>query len=272
MEQQRSKEWFEKRKHKVTGSQAGAILGLSPWKSREEVMQDWLYGSKFKGNAATEYGTFHEEYALADFEQSMGVKVEETGFHIHPELDWLGASPDGLVGDDAVVEIKCPFGKRDDLNPEFKPLAEQSHYYAQVQIEMACTGRNKCYFYQWNRHAAVCELVEFDQRWFDISKILLEDFIIEFEERKKETTSDEMICARFHELKEIFEIAKADLEQHKNLMIEKAAGQKRIFGDVSAYPVERKGSVPYAKVLKEHLPDLDLEPYRGEPTTSWVVK
>ena len=55
-------------------------------------------------------------------------------------------------------------------------------------------------------------------------------------------------------------------------MIEKAEGKKRIFGNVSAYPVERKGSVPYAKVLKEHLPDLDLEPYRGEPTTSWVVK
>ena len=91
MEQQRSKEWFEKRKGRVTGSRVGAILGLNPWQTREDVMRAMVreyHGapSEFEGNVATEHGKAHEEEATLDFTLETGLDVEETGFHTFE--DW----------------------------------------------------------------------------------------------------------------------------------------------------------------------------------------
>ena len=151
-EQQRSIGWFEKRKGKITGSIVGAILGLSPFKKEKEVLRDLVRAyhgaeSEFKGNIATEYGNKNEPVAIKNFELETGKEVIETGFHIHPILSWLGASPDGLVGDNAIIEIKCPYGKR--RGESFNSIQDQLHYYAQMQIEMNCTGRKLAIFYQW---------------------------------------------------------------------------------------------------------------------------
>ena len=62
---------------------------------------------------------------------------------VHPVYDWFGASPDGIVNDETVLEIKCPFNLRNELLPQFKSIESQPHYYAQLQLEMACTGKNK---------------------------------------------------------------------------------------------------------------------------------
>ena len=272
MIEQRTKEWHEQRKRKVTGSQAGAILGDCPWRSRDDVMNDWLYGSDFKGNAATEYGNFHEPQAIADFELATGITVGKCGFYVHPEYDWLGASPDGLIVNDSVLEVKCPFGFRDNENPEFKNLKDQPHYYAQVQLQMACTGRKKAYFYQWNRFSSHLEVIDYDDDYIQsiIPKLL--GFIDEFKERQKELESDKFLAVQYHFLKSEADAAIDLLEKHKKLMIEKASGKKRKFGDVSVYPVERKGSVAYSKAIKELMPDADLEQWRGKSSVSWVVK
>ena len=52
-----------------------------------------------------------------------------------------------------------PLSKRNDLIPEFKSIYQQKHYYAQLQLEMACTGTRKAHFYQWNRHVDSVEMV-----------------------------------------------------------------------------------------------------------------
>ena len=142
MIEQRSEEWFKQRVGMITGSRVGGILGLSPFNKPEDVMRSIVrehHGapSEFEGNVATEYGNEHEDAAIFALEQELGIQIEETGFHKVSE--WLGASPDGLVGD-AVVEIKCPYGKRNATSEsDFKSAREQPHYYAQMQIEMFCT-------------------------------------------------------------------------------------------------------------------------------------
>ena len=262
-----------KRKHRVTGSQAGAILGLSPFMSREDVMQEWLHGSTFTGNAATEYGTFHEDYALADLclETSEHIEKNEE-FFIHPDWTWLGATPDGFIGTDAVVEIKCPFNLRDKEEPDFKSINDMPHYYAQIQIEMFCTGRKRCYFYQWTRTHSQLEIVDFDQQWFDDNLVTLRDFIADFESRKASISDDEQLAAEYIAAKQALDDAKSAVDKIKSKMIERADGKKRKFGSLSVYPVHRKGSVALAQIIKDHLPDFDIEPYRGAPSTSWVVK
>lgn len=259
----------KERNGRITGSIAGAVLGLSPFKTREDVMQDFLYGSTFTGNAATEYGKFHEEYAMADFPHPL--EPSNDGFVVHPEHDWLGCTPDGYSGDH-VVEIKCPYGLREKESPEFKTLREQPHYYAQVQIEMACTGKDKAYFYQWNRFTWNIEEVGLDQPWLDENLPILKSFLDEVETRKLSLTSDEALAREYHTLKAALDDAKEKLSAHKEKLIDIAGGKKRKFGDVNVYPTVRKGTVSYSKVVKDHLPNLDLSPYTGTPTTVWTVK
>lgn len=92
---------------------------------------------EFTGNVATEYGTAMEPEAIEAFEFATGLKVEKAPFV--PYDDWLGASPDGYVGNDELIEVKCPFGLRKDEMAQFKSIHDQPHYYAQIQIQLYVT-------------------------------------------------------------------------------------------------------------------------------------
>jgi putative phage-type endonuclease len=171
----------EQRKGRITGSQAGAILGLNPWKSEKQVMDDML-GITKRGpdTAPLIYGKFNEEHAKFYFEIENNLVVEPCGFYIHPEHDWLGATPDGLVGDCALIEIKCPYGLRDKENPIFKTVDDLPHYFAQMQIEMDCAKRDKCYFYQWSIYGSRLDIINKDQSWLDENIPKLKDFYDDF--------------------------------------------------------------------------------------------
>jgi putative phage-type endonuclease len=264
--------WLKERKHKVTGSQVGAILNLSPFSDREKLMNDWLTDKKFEGNVATQWGIDNEDLAKANYEKLMHTTVEDAYFVTHPKHEWLGASPDGYVGELTLVEIKCPYGKRNDPVPEFKSIHDQPHYYAQIQIQLYCTGRTHCHFFQWTPNLCEMEIVEFNQKWIDENLPKLREFYDEFLVRSDLVGDDLDLCNEYHELKQDFDEAKEKLDAHKKLMIAKADGKKRIFGDVQCYPSESKGSINYRKALEDNAPDLDLEPYRGKSSTTWTVK
>jgi len=277
---QRSPEWFKARAGKVTGSRAGAILGLDPNTSRAQVLREMILEYQglekdFKGNVATEYGRFHEEYAQADFELMHEKKVREVGFVVSDKHEWLGASPDGLLGDDSVLEIKCPYGLREDPEPVFKKIGDLPHYYAQVQIEMICTGRVNCYFYQWSNYGSDLQIVYKDFDWIDEYLPRLYEFYEEYMRLRENPIADaeySVLADAYRDAKDQLEIAKENLEVVKRQLIEQAGGVKAKIGGLSVYPVTRQGSVSYTKVVKDHLPELDLEPYRGKSTTTWAVK
>lgn len=265
---QKTDEWLKQREGKITGSTAAAALGISPFMTKQDLMLTLLGHKKFEGNVATQYGEFHEELAIQDFEMELTCKVEEVGFLQHPDIEWLGASPDGLVGDDAVLEIKCPYNLRDDENPEFKSIDEQDHYYCQVQLEMLCAGRNKCYFFQWNRYAHVLEIVNFDPMWLEENLPLLAEFYSEFVRRKNQTNkdlADAYIAAKlaFDEAKSALDDAKQDLLDLKQDTVE----------NIKITKSKAKGAIDYSKVPE--LKGVDLEPYRKksyEKVSITVVK
>jgi len=286
MEQQRSIEWFAKRKGKITGSNVGAILGLSPFKKPCDVMRQMVreyHGaeSEFTGNILTRYGTDCEPIAISAFENETGFKVIETGFHIHPYFSWLGASPDGFIGENSLIEIKCPFSKRHGNEP-FKKIEEQLYYYAQIQIELFCTNKKQALFYQWSAHHTAIELVQFDQSWIDYYVPKLYEFYKQFlleinnpahlEPLVSVAEQNDELVKRYHSAKVAMEEAKADLEEIKAELIKLADGKKTQLGDILIYPIERKGSINYSKIVKEHLPDLDLIPYTGKATSTWGIK
>jgi predicted phage-related endonuclease len=78
-----------------------------------------LLQSPFTGNKYTNYGKDHESIARAEFAEVIEKEIGTCGFFVgHNKYFYLGATPDGLIGDDAVVEIKCPYSVREDTPAE----------------------------------------------------------------------------------------------------------------------------------------------------------
>jgi len=185
--EQRTEEWFNARKGRITASNVGAILGVSPYKSPDNVMRDMVneyqgIKHKFKGNAATNYGTYNEPIALADYEFEYE-PVEKCGFFTKGLA--FGASPDGLIGLEGLIEIKCPYWLRDNPKPEFKSIDEQPYYYAQIQFQLYCTDRQYCQFYQWSAFGHKLETVWASQEWVDENIPKLVDFYASYLENRE---------------------------------------------------------------------------------------
>lgn len=187
--EQRSKEWFDARKGRVTASAVGSILGLSPFAKQEDVLRRMVreyHGapSEFTGNAATEWGTANEPWAISQYESTSGTTVAKCGFYTYE--DWLGASPDGLIDDKGIIEVKCPYGLRNADSPEFKSINKQFHYYAQIQVQLLVTGRDWCHFYQWAPKGEMLETVPKDDRFIaDGLKALKQFHVLYLVERDK---------------------------------------------------------------------------------------
>jgi putative phage-type endonuclease len=154
---QRSPEWFAARLGKVTGSRVSDLMaktksGYSASRANymAELICERLTGEqadRFQ-NAAMQHGTDTEPQARSAYEFMTDRAVVETGFTIHPTIDCFGASPDGLIGADGLLEIKCPNTAThiDTLLTETVP----AKYITQMQAQMACTGRAWCDFFSFD--------------------------------------------------------------------------------------------------------------------------
>ena len=185
--EQRSPEWFSARLGKATASRFGDIMaktrsGYST--SRKNYMAE-LVAQRLTGeipemytSAAMEWGTNNEPLARLAYSLETGNDAEETGLWIHDIIP-AGASPDGFVGDDGTLEIKCPNTATHIETLMTKRLPRQ--YEAQVQGQMWITER------EW------CDFVSFDPRLPENAQMivirvkrdegfitLLEEEIIEF--------------------------------------------------------------------------------------------
>lgn len=146
--QQGSEEWFAARLGKVTASKVYDVMAKTKSgyaASRKNYMMDLLCerltGQKVEtySNTAMLRGTELEPAARATYELLTGEAVREVGFINHPAIAMFGASPDGLVGDDGLLEIKCP---NTATHVEFiRTLKPDGKYLLQMQVQMMCTGR-----------------------------------------------------------------------------------------------------------------------------------
>ena len=159
MIEQRSDAWFQARIGKMTASKVADVIaktksGYSATRDNymAQLICERLTGDRAEGftNAAIQHGIDTEAYARAAYEALHDVLVDEVGFVSHPTIEMAGASPDGLVGDDGLIEIKCPNTSThiDTLLSESVP----TKYFTQMQFQLACTGR------KW------CDFVSFDNR------------------------------------------------------------------------------------------------------------
>ena len=293
---QQTAEWQQQRTMRITGSRIGAILGLSPWQKPDDVIREMVrqyhgYPSEFVENPATQHGRHNEQRALLCFMRETGLEVEQCGFFEYG--DRMGASPDGLTGDGGVLELKVPYSLRN--GGEFKPLSEQPHYYAQLQMEMLATGRKHAWFAQYiapkgdplsfdyvpEQINIEPDRIEFDPDWIEgvlpqidifYNRLLAElDNPDHLEPLRAEIDTPE-VGSMLAEIDQLRTRQKEDAEREKellNALVELCDGKNALVHGRKLTLVERQGSISYAKAIKEYAPDADLEQFRGKPSKGW---
>jgi putative phage-type endonuclease len=279
--EQLSDEWFEARVGMITGSRVPAILGHSPWASRKEVMREMIKEHQggpreFKGNVATQWGNDHEVTARCAYEAQTGRIINETGFHKHPTIDYIGVSPDGLHFDhglERVIEIKCPYsGKIPDEVP--------AHYYDQCQLLMHTLDVAHCDLYYWTETDTHIFPITLDNDWWDASFEEMERFIDEFNDKKDEEIEETILATAALDAAEDLISVREKIEELKGLekylrdtlMMYVNPDKDTIIGDVKVTHRERSGSIDYKAMEKD---GIDVERYRRKPskyTTFQVIK
>jgi putative phage-type endonuclease len=283
--EQRSQQWHEARIGLVTASSVGAILGLDPHRDSNDVLRSMVrtaHGAEpeFTGNVATEYGTFHEAGALNEYMMETGNKVDQVGFLVCPGEPWIGASPDGIVGDFGLLEIKCPYRLRSGEG-EHKSIKEQPHYYAQMQVQMYCADAAWCDFYQWAPHSTMLERVPADDEWarkyLPRLKAFYESYLVELSNKahlqpmRKEIDNAhaaKLLSEYDHTCDQIDYLTTRKKEIIGEL-VQMAKERDALVCGRKLTKVESAGAVSYAQVVKKYCPDVDLEPFRGKASVSW---
>jgi len=179
---QGSEEWLKIRLGKVTASGVADVLaktksGVSASRGNYliKLALQRVTGVVEEGftNEAMQWGIDNEAQARVAYEVFSGNFVDQIAFVDHPTIKWFGASPDGLIDNNGLVEIKCP---NSATHWSYIKAGEPPmKYYIQMQAQMACTNR------EW------CDFVSFDPRMPDRSKLFVKrvmrsnDFISDME-------------------------------------------------------------------------------------------
>ncbi|MEK1908212.1 MAG: lambda exonuclease family protein [Pseudomonas sp.] len=208
---QGSEEWKQLRLGKVTASRVADVIaktqkGYSASRANyaAQLICERLTGVPAEGftNDAMRWGTDTEPQARSAYEFYKDVDVRQVSFVPHPSIADAGCSPDGLVGDDGLVEIKCPNTATHIETLVGKAVPQK--YITQIQFQLACTGR------EW------CDFVSFDPRMPEAMQFF---------------------CVRVHRVPEIIEGLEQEVITFLNEVRAKIATLRNIY-DPDTQPVD----------------------------------
>lgn len=156
---QGSADWLKARAGRITASRMGDLTAIPKRGTGElacrreyrmELVCERLTGrvSDHYVSAEMQWGSGTEEEARAAYETRNGVMVDEVGLVLHPTLDYAGASPDGLVGEDGCIEIKCP-KTTTHIDWLLAGVVPEEHVYQCIWV-MACCERKWCDFISYD--------------------------------------------------------------------------------------------------------------------------
>ncbi|CAH0731044.1 unnamed protein product, partial [Brenthis ino] len=160
--QTKTKLWFTERSFRVTASRVGEICKFTAKKDQEKYAQNLICNKKIV-STAFEWGLrmgSMETTAIESCEGKAGKKVERCGLYVSVQYPFIGASPDGLLEDNKILEVKCPYSIKDEIigvnnyshlehNLEYLQLKKTSNYYYQIQTQLLVTGRDCCDLFIW---------------------------------------------------------------------------------------------------------------------------
>ncbi|KDP26751.1 hypothetical protein JCGZ_17909 [Jatropha curcas] len=182
---QRSDEWFALRRDKLTTSTFSTALGI--WKGNrrfelwhEKVFEPEIQIIESSKRRAMEWGVLNEAVAIDSYKSITGREVSHLGFAIHSaeQFDWLGASPDGLLGcfhGGGILEVKCPYNKG---KPETAlPWSTMPFYYMpQVQGQLEIMNREWADLFCWTPNGSTIFRVHRDRDYWELIHGILREF------------------------------------------------------------------------------------------------
>lgn len=192
-EQRDSAVWVEERRKRITASVFGKICKLRSTTDPKKVAQTMLKGFTA---VSTTYGMDHEPIALKEFAEFLKIEIQPCGFFVDENDFYLGATPDGLVGQNGLVEVKCPYSCR-ELTPinaietkkltymtpgqeEHFNLKKNHNYFYQVQGQLHVTQRDFCYFVVWTPKGFIYDKIMRDDEFFYNIKEKLKTFYFNY--------------------------------------------------------------------------------------------
>jgi putative phage-type endonuclease len=167
--EQRSPEWFEQRKDKLTSSDVDTILKNNKYQKPIDVLfKKNGMALPFTGNVATRHGQKYEDEAIEIYRDKFEKETLSFGLLPHPTISWLGGSPDDITLDGIVIEVKCPLYRKIIMG-EIPP-----HYIAQIKMNMEICNLDKAVFIEYkpisitNTGEIELNVVHFDRdpNWF----------------------------------------------------------------------------------------------------------
>jgi len=190
---QRTDEWQKARLGKLTGSDFHTMLGNSETKKRKILIKaiERIFGKSDEAqytNADMQRGVDLEDHAILMYEMQSQNIVEKVGF---VELDdYVGCSPDGLIGEEGMIEVKCPcmaVYMKQVLDDKIK-----AEYYTQIQFNLWVTGRKWCDYVMYNENMPlyikrVPADAEYQQKIIDAvaeCKSAIDEIVKQYNERK----------------------------------------------------------------------------------------
>lgn len=161
---QRTKAWLDFRRNHICASDAPIILGMSPFKTIEQLLDEKIRGFEQVQNPFMLRGNNLEPIGLAEFEKETGLTMFPC-VAVHDELDWMAASFDGMtIDEDYILEIKCP-GKKDHKTALEGKVPDK--YIAQLQHQIFVSGLDFSYYYSFDGLKGVILEVKRDQEFIE---------------------------------------------------------------------------------------------------------
>ena len=274
---QGSPEWIEMRRKFIGASDVSIIMGMSPYSTPHQLWEVKQGIREIVVTSAMTRGTEMEAPAREAYEAQMGGKKFPPRVVFHKEHKFMMCSLDGLNEElNLAVEIKnC---KLED-HQKAKDGEVQSHFYSQLQHQMACLGHDKIHYWSFHSGKGVCVSVQRDdayiEKMIEKEKFFFENYIEGFKEPP--LTDRDYITREDDEWKALvykWKIAKEKLKEAEEVeslirdaIIAESKEQNAIGCGIRVTRSLVRGPIDYSSIPE--LIGVNLEQYRKAASTRW---
>ncbi|KAL5006349.1 hypothetical protein ScPMuIL_015155 [Solemya velum] len=189
--QSNNQDWCNERRKRLHSSIFGRICTATERTDRDKLALSLVKPPQELKTQPILHGKRCESVALQKYEKLTKVETTPCGTFVCAKYPYLASSPDAVIDDDRLVEVKCPYTARNEMiTPETVPYLQEEHgqfslktthpYYYQVQGQLLCSGRKQCVFILYTFEDLKFFIVQRDEEFIEEMVKKLKSFFEEY--------------------------------------------------------------------------------------------